>query len=294
MKNLTIATTQYGLTDIANEEQFWSGISAKIRDAAEQRAELIVFPEYLTAHLLSLEPTMMHDEACHYLDQHTDKYLRFFGQQSKEWNIAILGGTHICRENSQFVNKAFLFFPDGRIEMQSKLHLTPEEQIRWPLTAGDELNVFDTEWGRISILICYDIEFPELARVAALRGAELLLCPSYTENSYGYHRVRHCCQARAIENQVFVVLSGLVGALSEDRNQVDHGYSQAGVFTTCDTPFFEDGIIQVGEVGRDMTVFAKLDYSLLRENRARGGVAPFYDRRPALYEQELRKTFQEG
>jgi hypothetical protein len=75
---------------------------------------------------------------------------------------------------------------------------------------------------------------------------------------------------------------------------VDHGYSQAGVFTTCDTPFFEDGIIQVGEVGRDMTVFAKLDYSLLRENRARGGVAPFYDRRPALYEQELRKTFQEG
>lgn len=290
MKKITIATTQYGLTDIKTEEEFWTGLAVKIKDAAEKGAALVVFPEYLTTHLLSIVPTMMHDEACHHLDLYTEKYLHFFEGQSKEWNIAILAGTHICYENESFVNKAFLFFPDGRIETQSKLHLTPEEQIRWPLTAGDALNVFNTEWGRVAILTCYDIEFPELARAAAIRGVELILCPSYTDTSYGYHRVRHCCQARAIENQLFVVMSGLVGTLTEDRPQVDQGYCQSGVFTPCDFPFFEDGIMQVGELNRNMTVFAEVDFHMLRENRQRGAVAPFYDRRPELYEQEHRKT----
>jgi predicted amidohydrolase len=290
LKNITIAATQYGLTDITTEDQFWVGVSTKIQDAAEKGSSIIVFPEYLTAHLLSIAPTMLHEEACEHLDLYTEKYLQFFEQQSREWNIAILGGSHICREAGEFVNKAFMFFPDGRIETQSKLHLTPEEQIRWPLTAGDELNVFNTEWGRVAILTCYDIEFPEIARVAAIRGADLILCPSYTDTSYGYHRVRHCCQARAIENQVFVVMSGLVGSLAEDRPQVDQGYCQAGVFTPCDVPFFEDGIMEVGELNRDMNIYAELNFHMLRENRERGAVAPFFDRRPELYEQELHKT----
>jgi len=293
MKKLTIATTQYGLTDIQSEEQFWTGISTKVRDAAGQGAAIIVFPEYLTAHLLSLEPSMLHDEACHFLDQQTAKYIQFFLRLSQECNIAILAGTHICKEENEYVNRAFMFFPDGRIEVQSKVHLTPEEQIRWPLTAGDDLNVFETEWGKMAILTCYDVEFPELARAAALRGAVLILCPSYTDSAYGYYRVRYCCQARAIENQLFVVLSGLVGALSEDRPQVDQGYSQAGVFTPCDTPFAIDGIIQVGEVNEDVTVLAEVDFHMLRENRERGAVAPFYDRRPELYEHEHRKTVHE-
>ncbi|WP_239615646.1 nitrilase-related carbon-nitrogen hydrolase [Cohnella mopanensis] len=298
MKKLTIATTQYGLTDIRTEEQFWTGIAEKVRDAAEQGAAMIVFPEYLTAHLLSLQPAMLHDEACYFLDLKTEEYRRFFRQLSEAEGIAILAGTHICKadeettgtDEEEYVNKAFLFFPDGRVETQSKVHLTPEEQIRWPLTAGNDLNVFETEWGKMAILTCYDIEFPELARAAALRGVEMILCPSYTDSAFGYHRVRLCCQARAVENQVFVVLSGLVGALSEDRPQVDAGYCQAGLFTPCDLPFSPDGIIQVGELNLDMTVLAEADFRQLRDNRAHGAVAPFYDRRPDVYENEHRKT----
>jgi predicted amidohydrolase len=297
MKKLTIATTQYGLTDISSPEQFWAGIAEKVRDAAGQGAAMILFPEYLTAHLLSLEPSMLHEEACYHLDRHTEEYVRFFRQLSREEGISILAGTHICQaedgEAGEYVNKAFLFFPDGRVETQSKLHLTPEEQIRWPLVAGGDLNVFETDWGKMAILTCYDIEFPELARVAALRGVEMILCPSYTDSAYGYHRVRYCCQARAVENQLFVVLSGLVGALSEDRPQVDAGYSQAGVFTPCDLPFAADGIIQAGELNLDMTVLAEADFHMLRENRAQGAVAPFYDRRPDLYEHEHSKTMVE-
>jgi len=298
MNKLTIAMTQYGLTDISSEEQFWAGIAEKIRDAAEQGAGMIVFPEYMTAHLLSLMPPMLHDEACHELDRKTDEYVRFFKALSKETGIAILAGTHICKASGEeagagakdYVNRAFLFFPDGRIETQNKVHLTPEEQIRWPLAPGDSLNVFDTVWGKMAILTCYDIEFPELARAAALRGVELILCPSYTDSSYGYHRVRYCCQARAVENQLFVALSGLVGALSEERPQVDTGFSQAGLFAPCDLPFEPDGIVQTGDANIDMTVLAEADFHMLRENRARGAVAPFYDRKPELYEREFRKS----
>ncbi len=307
MKKLTIATTQYGLTDIASEEQFWTGIADKVQSAAAQGAEMIVFPEYTTAHLLSLLPPLSYEDACSYLDGKTDEYLRFFGELSRENGIAILAGTHVCRVDraegggeasgedgivgnavqdlKEFVNRAFLFFPDGRVEAQSKIHLTPEEQRHWPLSPGDALNVFDTQWGRMAILTCYDIEFPELARAAALRGAETILCPSYTESAHGYHRVRFCAQARAVENQLFVVLSGLVGTLAEERPQVDTAYSQAGAFAPCDFPFAPDGILAVGETNADAAVLADLDFELLQDNRSSGGVAPFYDRKPELYRQ---------
>jgi predicted amidohydrolase len=150
--------------------------------------------------------------------------------------------------------------------------------------------MFDTEWGRLSILTCYDIEFPELARAAAERGAELILCPSYTDTAHGYYRVRHCCQARAVENQLFVALSGIVGALSEERPQIDQGYCQAGLFSTCDYQFAEHGVVRSGEVNQSMIVYGDADFSKLRQNREHGAVAPFYDRRPSFYDKELRKV----
>jgi predicted amidohydrolase len=290
MKNLRIATVQHELSNLDDKNQFWNRLASRIREAAEKGANLIIFPEYLTAHLLSLEAAMTHNEACVYLEERTAMYVQFFRLHSQEWNVTILAGTHICREEKEFFNKAFMFFPDGRIETQKKLHLTPEEQSRWPLAAGDELHVFETEWGKISILICYDIEFPELARNAAERGVELILCPSYTNTMAGYHRVRFCSQVRAIENQLFVALSGLVGHLQEERLQVDSGYCLAGVFTPCDFPFTEDGIIEIGDSNRDMIVYADVDFSKLRENRLRGAVAPFYDRRPDLYVKESQKN----
>jgi predicted amidohydrolase len=268
MTELTIASVQYGLSDYRSEDEFWAGLASKIREASDNGAQLILFPEYVTAQLLSLERPMTHEEACYYLDGFTDEYISFFKRWSQERNLVILGGTHICKDKNAFVNKAFLFFPDGRVEWQNKLHLTPEERNRWPLAEGDELRLFDTAWGRWSILTCYDIEFPELARAAAGRGAELILCPSYTDSAHGYYRVRHCCQARAIENQVFVALGGIVGSLEEERPQIDRGYCQAGLFSPCDFPFPEKGIIQCGELNQDMLVYAP------SKSGARGGRAP--------------------
>ncbi|WP_053373532.1 carbon-nitrogen hydrolase family protein [Paenibacillus sp. FJAT-27812] len=286
MNVLSVATIQYELTFIESEEQFWKGLTSTISKAAEQGAELVVFPEYMTAHLLSLKPAMSHKEACHYLSNYTAKYMNFFLQSSRAFGIAILGGTHICHEEDGFVNNAYLFFPDGRVEVQTKLHLTPEERNSWSLVAGDRLNMIESKWGKLAITTCYDIEFPELARMAAEQGAQLLLCPSYTDSAFGYYRVRHCAQARAIENQLFVVLSGMVGSLPEGLLQVDQGYCQAGVFSPCDYPFSEQGILQVGVVNESGMALAELDFAMLQENREHGVVAPFYDRRPSLYQYE--------
>jgi predicted amidohydrolase len=283
MTTLTVAVSQYGLTHLESEQAFWERLRLKISDAALSGAELAVFPEYVTAHLLSLQPVMTHDEACRRLDAYTEQYRAFFQRCSREFQLVILGGTHICKLGSGFVNRAFLFFPDGRIEIQDKIHLTPEEQKRWALTPGDELNVIDTKWGKWAMLTCYDIEFPELARMAAEREAALLLCPSYTDTAHGYSRVRLCAQARSIENQLFVALSGMVGTLPEERPQVDQGYCQAGLFTPCDLPFTEDGIIATGELNADSLVIGKLDFAKLQANRDAGAVAPFYDRRPDFY-----------
>ncbi|WP_159886165.1 carbon-nitrogen hydrolase family protein [Paenibacillus puerhi] len=283
MTQLRVAAMQYSLEDLGSEGQFWNRLSLSIREEAGKGADLVVFPEYMTAHLLSLHPAMTHEEACLYLDGRTAEYVRFFRQCSREYQVGILGGTHICKDAAGYVNRAFLFFPDGRVETQDKLHVTPEERSLWSLVEGDRLNIIETEWGKLAILTCYDIEFPELGRMAADSGAELILCPSYTDTAFGYHRVRHCAQARAVENQLFVVLSGIVGELEDPRPQIDQGYGLAGVFTPCDFPFYEHGVQQAGELNRGMAVLADMDFSALSRNRKQGAVAPFFDRRPGLY-----------
>ncbi|WP_337099097.1 carbon-nitrogen hydrolase family protein [Paenibacillus sp. YIM B09110] len=289
MKLLTVATAQYGLADIHSDGVFWSRLETKICEMADNGADLIIFPEYMTAHLLGCRPVMTHEEACWHLSSYTDEYIAFFQRYSRDYDVIILGGTHICREGNGFVNKAFLFFPDGRIEEQNKIHLTPEERNRWSLTEGTKLNIIETLWGRLAILTCYDIEFPELARMAADSGVELILCPSYTDTAAGYYRVRICSQARAIENQLFVALSGMVGSLTEDRPQVDNGYCQAGLFTPCDVPFTENGILAAGELNGDSYVIAQFNFAMLQQNRKQGNVAPFYDRRTDFYNGELGK-----
>jgi predicted amidohydrolase len=281
---LTIALTQYGLQDIQTEQQFWDGLVLRLNEAADKGVKLIAFPEYTTAHLLSIVPNMNHVDACYFLDRYTASYIDFFRSHSKQKNMIILAGTHICIDNGVFVNKAFLFFPDGRIETQNKLHLTPEERRQWKLTPGDGINMIDTGWGKVAILTCYDIEFPEVARIAAIQGAELILCPSYTDGAAGYYRVSYTCQARAIENQLFVALSGIVGELPEGRTQIDKGFCQAGLFAPCDYPFPSNGVVAAGQLNEDMMVVTEVDFAKLRDNRKKGIVAPFYDRRPDLYE----------
>jgi predicted amidohydrolase len=280
-----IAVVQYAIGPLKNEQAFWTRIRRYIDKAVQQQAKLVVFPEYMTGHLLALHPPATNAEACEIVHSYTSAYKERFTTWSRETGLLLLAGTHIHREDApegKYYNEAFLFFPDGHIARHKKVHLTPEEQRAWPLQAGDRLDVFDTALGKIGIQICYDIEFPESTRLLAEQGAEIIVCPSYTDTEAGYYRVRNCGQARAVENQLYVALSGIVGRMPQVA-QVDAGYCQAGVFAPCDRPFPPDGILTQGAVNRSSVATASADLLLLRLNRAEGGVAPFYDRRPELY-----------
>ena len=142
--------------------------------------------------------------------------------------------------------------------------------------------MFATDGGKIAILTSYDIQFPELARIAAGRGAEILFVPFASDDRAAYLRVRYCCQARAVENDVFVVASGTTGNLPFVPHADTH-YAQSGIYTPLDYSFARDGIAGESTPNVETLVTADVDLDLLRRHRYEGAVQPWEDRRTDLY-----------
>ena len=117
-------------------------------------------------------------------------------------------------------NVGYLCKRDGSVERFEKIHVTPDEAKVWALTGGNTVRTFDTDCGKIGILICYDVEFPELSRLLADEGMDMLFVPFLTDTQTGYSRMRYCAMARAIENECYVVIAGSVGNLPNRNNFV--------------------------------------------------------------------------
>lgn len=279
---LRVSAVQYHLHTISSFGEFAAQCEHYIRNAQEYGAEFVLFPEFFTTQLLSIGDENGKALPIEALPGFTDQYIELFTSLAKETNMHIIGGTHVLQREGRLYNVAHLFFPDGTVEEQAKLHITPFEIEGWNMAAGDELKVFDTEKGRVAILTCYDIEFPEIVRMVKAAGADVIFCPSCTDDRHGFHRVRYTSHARAIENQVYVVLTGTVGSL----NTVDFmraNFGQAAIITPNDIPFPPQGLAAVGELNDDMLVTADLDLSLLYEVREKGSVTTWRDRRTDLY-----------
>lgn len=282
MVKLRVSAVQYQLQTVSSFEEFANQCVHYVKTAQEFGAEFVLFPEFFTTQLLSIgdengTPLTIND-----LPRFTELYLRLFSELAKTTNMHIIGGTHVIEKGGKLYNVAHLFYPDGRVGEQAKLHITPTEVEEWNMSAGEDFKVFDTDKGRIAILTCYDIEFPEIVRMAKAKGADVIFCPSCTDDRHGFHRVRYTSHARAIENQVYVVLTGTVGSLpTVDFMRANFG--QAAIITPNDIPFPPKGIMVEGELNDDMIVTADLDLSLLYEVRERGAVTTWRDRRTDLY-----------
>jgi predicted amidohydrolase len=174
-----------------------------------------------------------------------------------------------------------LFTPSGEVHTQDKIHRTRWEKEKWATDHGDVLKVFHTPHGKIAILICYDIEFPELARRVAEEGAEIVFVPSCTDDRQGFLRVRYCCHARAIENQIYVAMTSTVGNLPVAGLRLHYG--QASIITPSDFPFARDGIAAEGVINEEQIVVADVDLALLDENRLKGTTIPLLDKRTEFY-----------
>jgi predicted amidohydrolase len=156
------------------------------------------------------------------------------------------------------------------------------------MKGGSDIHVFDTDCGKVGILICYDVEFPELGRILAQQGMQILFVPFLTDTQNGYNRVRFCAQARAVENECYVAIAGCVGNLPRVSN-MDLQYAQSAVLTPSDFAFPVTGVKADATPNTEMIVVADVDLVLLKELHAFGSVQTLKDMRHDLYEVVLKK-----
>jgi len=278
-----ISCVQYQMRSIKDFDEFRQNCTFFVDTASEYKSDFVLFPELITLQLLSFCDTKKPGDAARKLSEFTPQYLEMFSRLAIRYNINIVGGSQFALENDILYNIGYLFLRDGTIQKQKKIHVTPAEWKWWGVAGGNSIEVFDTDCGRVAIMICYDIEFPELARIAARKGAQIVFVPFNTDERHGYLRVRHCSLARCVENHIYVAVAGCVGNLPFVNNADIH-YAQSGIFTPADFPFSRDSVAAECNPNVETFVIQDLDIELLRRHRYRGTTQNWRDRRKDLYE----------
>lgn len=253
------------------------------------KSDFIIFPEFFNAPLMAELNEMDEAAAIREMSKHTEEIRERFVDLALSYNINIIAGSMPIVENGSLKNISYLCRRDGSWDYYYKIHITPAEESAWGMTGGDKIKVFDTDSGKIGILICYDVEFPELARLYAEQGMQLLFVPFMTDTQNGYNRVRLCAQARAIENECYVAIAGSVGNLPRVQN-MDIQYSQSAIFTPSDFQFPNNAIKAEATPNTEMTVIGDVDLEMLKELHVYGSVRTLSDRRIDLYEVKLKKV----
>ncbi|HSH74484.1 MAG TPA: GNAT family N-acetyltransferase [Longimicrobiales bacterium] len=277
-----LCAIQYRMRWIDTWEEFEKQCSFFLDTAAQSKADFVLFPELITSQLMGTEDGRRPADAVRSLADLTPRYLDFFSRAAVKYNVNVIGGTQFTLEEERLFNVAYLFRRDGTIERQEKLHVFPDERRWWGVEPGRRLGVFDTDLGRVAILPSYDVLFPELARIVAGSGAQIIFVPFSVEDRAGYLRIRYCCQARAVENDVYVVASGTTGNLPFVAHADTH-YAQSGIFTPLDYSFARDGISDESTPNVEALVIGDVDLDQLRRHRYEGRVQPWSDRRRDLY-----------
>ncbi|MCB1112903.1 MAG: GNAT family N-acetyltransferase [Chlamydiales bacterium] len=283
-ETIRVAAVQYMQREISSFSEFKKIITYFVDVVHDYRCDFVLFPELFTLQLLSIEATKLPpEEAILKLTSYTDKLKDFFQDLAVKYNTNIIAGSHPVKTSKDIVqNITFIFLRDGTIHEQAKIHPTPDEKYWWNTTGGNRLEPIETDCGTIGVLICYDSEFPELARHLVDQGADLLFVPFCTDQREGYLRVRYCCHARAVENQCYVILAGNVGNLPKVRS-MDIQYGQSCILTPCDFAFARDGIAADSTPNVETVIFADLNLNSLYESRMSGSVINLSDRRHDLF-----------
>jgi predicted amidohydrolase len=274
LDKVKVSCVQFSYKPIKQFEEFEENIR-NLMDKAKD-SHFVVFPETFTLELQYIIP----DYNLGKLPKFTSQYIELFKRLSKEYNQYIIAGSHLTIENEDEYNISYLFYPDGTIFKHRKTHLFPLE-AQLGVTPGNELEIIETEYGKTGIIICYEMEFPEVARTLALKGAEIIFCPSYTIGEHGFWRVRHCCQARAIENQLYIIHSCMVGSAPLGGME---GWGKSSILSPCEPPWSPMGIIAEAPVNKECVISGILDLKMLHKKRKRGAAPTLKGRRPEIYQ----------
>ena len=278
--NVKIATAQYDISFLENWKSYEQKIERWVVDAISQDAKILLFPEYFSMELASLFGQPIYSSLSKQLDAmqslHAD-FIELFTSLAKQYQCIIQAGTFpVLIESESYRNRAYLFMPDGQFDYQDKLMMTRFEKEQWLIEGGQEIKYFNTEFGKIAINICYDSEFPLIARQQVESGCVLILVPSCTDTVAGYHRVKIGCQARALENQCYVVQASLVGDASWSE-AVDVNVGAAAIYTPVDRGFPDNGILSVGIFNAVQWVMGTISPQACETVRVNGQVFNYRD-----------------
>ncbi|RZA09868.1 MAG: acyltransferase [Proteobacteria bacterium] len=279
LDRIRVATLQYFIRPVKTFEEFENQVAGLVETAADYKCHLVVFPEYFSLQLLTLGNVKrpIRDQVID-LAQQSERIVGMLKDLAQKFKIHIVGGTTPVQDpNTDYiVNRCHFVSPSGAVGVQDKLHMTRFEKEEWDVRSGKKFKIFETDFGKVAINICYDSEFPELARAAALQGASILIVPSCTDDRQGFLRVRYCAHARAIENQMYVIQSSTVGSLPMVP-AVSLNYGQASILTPSDFHFSRDGILAEGIPNQETMVIGELNLKLILDARETGTVLPLVD-----------------
>ncbi|WP_316787982.1 bifunctional GNAT family N-acetyltransferase/carbon-nitrogen hydrolase family protein [Pedobacter frigoris] len=287
-KTIRLGLVQWQMRLFPDIDAFYEQVEFFVDAVSGYKSDFIMFPEFFNTPLLQPYNHLPEMEAMRKLAEQTEEIVHKIQSFAVSYNVNIISGSMPILENNKLYNATYLCHRTGKTEEFRKIHITPNEQKYYGMVGGDKIQVFDTDCGKIGILICYDVEFPELSRIYADQGMQILFVPFLTDTQNGYTRVRHCAQARAIENECYVAIAGCVGNLPKVNN-MDIQFAQSAVFTPSDFAFPTNAVKAETTPNTEMMLVVDVDLHLLDELHHFGTVKILKDRRKDLYEVRLLK-----
>jgi len=274
-----VAAAQYPIEQPASWGEFRTKVERWVAEAAAGGAQLLLFPEYFSMEIAAIfgaEVAKSLPQSLAQMQRALADFLALFRDLAQAHHLHLCAGSFPVQLDDRYCNRSYFFWPNGHCEFQEKLQMTRFETETWGISRGQGLKVFVTEFGKVAINVCYDSEFPLFARYQVEQGADVILVPSCTDTLAGYYRVRIGCQARALENQCFVVQSPTVGDAAWSE-AVDKNVGAAGVYTPVDYGFPANGLLARGELNKPQWVYADLNLAEIARVRSEGQVFNYRD-----------------
>lgn len=283
-----LGLVQWQMRGYGSMEGLFEQVEFFVDAVAAYQSDFVLFPEFFNAPLMAVFNHLSEAEAARELAKFSNEIKERFSKLAISYNVNILTGSMPVVKEGRVYNIGYLCHRSGKIDEYVKIHCTPDEVKYLGLYGGDRVEAFDTDCGKVGVLICYDVEFPELGRILAEQDINILFVPFLTDTQNAYERVRNCAKARAIENECYVAIAGSVGNLPKVHN-MDIQFAQSAVFTPCDFAFPTNGIKAEATPNTEMMLIADVDLDLLTQLNKYGAVRNLMDRRLDLYSVNLKK-----
>lgn len=270
MEKVRIATIQLKGETIHSIEDYKEFLSEQIKKA--NQPDVIMLPEYAMLPLLQKYTDVSISEIGNLFDKDfTDmvpEMTEMFAQIARDYMVHILIGSHWNLIDGKAYNEAFFFYPDGSHQKFAKCYPTPAEEAMHMYQGQTPGLIKLSDDVKLGILICFDSEFPELARELVSQGAQVLLIPSLTMNERGAWRVELCARARAVENQVYVVTSTNQVTLNIPKERALSGVGRSGIYGPIDNKTrLVDGVIVATDSLGDQLLVADLNLTVLKASQ---------------------------